>query len=267
MGLALGSTKKTFSLGSGDGQEKKRHSIGEFVVNVSDIPDFIDASVGDPLPNPPEGCLHAVIDALPTIVRDNARDFVGSLLDVGRSEDARLLAFVIANAIYETNGISRRENISLKEANSKYGRRGNRLGNRLGTNDAYDYRGAGFVQITGRNQYSRMQNALGALGQQIDLVGNPDLAAQPGIAIQIMLVGVKGNLFTQLGGIHGFADFIHEGTVDYSGARALINGDKDSVRAYLPEGKNTNRVTSGRYVQTLSQNIVNAMRGNPFCPK
>jgi len=47
---ALASTKKTFSFGIGSAQNKKLHSIGEFVVNVSDIPDFIDANVGNPIP-------------------------------------------------------------------------------------------------------------------------------------------------------------------------------------------------------------------------
>lgn len=46
--------------------------------------------------------------------------------------------------------------------------------------DGYKYRGRGFVQLTGKANYAEASKALG-----IDLVSNPDLAANPQIAARI----------------------------------------------------------------------------------
>lgn len=47
---------------------------------------------------------------------------------------------------------------------------GGRLGNRAGTNDGSTYKGRGIIQITGRNNYKRVGDAIG-----VDLVNNPEL--------------------------------------------------------------------------------------------
>lgn len=46
--------------------------------------------------------------------------------------------------------------------------------------DGYRFRGRGYVQLTGRDNYTRAGRDLG-----IDLVNNPDLAAQPDVAAKI----------------------------------------------------------------------------------
>lgn len=38
---------------------------------------------------------------------------------------------------------------------------GSRMGNKPGTNDGYDFRGGGFIQLTGRDMYTRYANHLG----------------------------------------------------------------------------------------------------------
>lgn len=61
-------------------------------------------------------------------------------------------------------------------ANKVYG---GRLGN-VAPNDGFLYRGRGFIQLTGKANYVKVSNAL-----NIDLVRNPDLAADPNVAARI----------------------------------------------------------------------------------
>ena len=58
---------------------------------------------------------------------------------------------------------------------------GGRMGN-TEPGDAYRYRGRGYIQLTGKNQYADAGDALG-----LDLLGNPDLAARPEHASRIAM--------------------------------------------------------------------------------
>lgn len=57
----------------------------------------------------------------------------------------------------------------------------NRMGN-TEPGDGYKYRGRGFTQLTGKYDYARCGKAIG-----VDLVNNPDLAADPAIAAKVAL--------------------------------------------------------------------------------
>lgn len=96
---------------------------------------------------------------------------------------------------------------------------GTTIGARLGNTEAGDgfrYRGRGYVQLTGRTNYTRDGKLLG-----VDLVNNPDAALQPDVAYQIASRGMKEGWFTG----HKLSQHIPAGgTPDFVNARRIING-------------------------------------------
>jgi hypothetical protein len=104
-----------------------------------------------------------------------------------------------------------------------------RLGN-TERGDGYLYRGRGYVQLTGRSNYTKMSRILG-LGTQ--MADNPDLALQPATAYLILSHGMRNGTFTgkKLG------DFIHPDSCDYRNCRKIINGLDccDKIQAYAEE--------------------------------
>ena len=79
----------------------------------------------------------------------------------------------------------------------------------------YPYYGRGFVQITWKNNYEKYSKLLG-----VDLVNNPDLAMEPGIALFILVHGFKTGTFTG----RKISDYINRGQTDFVNARRCING-------------------------------------------
>jgi len=101
-----------------------------------------------------------------------------------------------------------------------YDIRGNRpdkareLGN-LSPGDGAKYAGRGYVQLTGKTNYSRAGQSLG-----IDLLRRPDFAMEPANAAFIMFQGMKDGWFTG----KGFDDYLDGKHSDYRNARRIING-------------------------------------------
>lgn len=60
--------------------------------------------------------------------------------------------------------------------------------------DGYRYRGRGFVQLTGRDNYTRAGRALG-----VDLVNDPDLASRPDVAAKIAVWFWKNRVAPRVG--------------------------------------------------------------------
>lgn len=69
------------------------------------------------------------------------------------------------------------------------------LGN-LTPGDGAKYPGRGYVQLTGLANYRKLTAKLRAIGIDVDLVANPDLAMRPDVAAAIMVIGMEEGLFT-----------------------------------------------------------------------
>lgn len=128
--------------------------------------------------------------------------------------DVRKFAYVLATDLHETaKHMTPITEFGGKNYFRKYdGRRD--LGNNQ-PGDGYRFRGRGYVQITGRKNYTKWAGILGA-----DLVGNPDLALMPEHAGRIAVEGMMVGAFTgkKLG------DYIGATKADYQSARKIING-------------------------------------------
>jgi hypothetical protein len=92
---------------------------------------------------------------------------------------------------------------------------GTRIGKRLGNTapgDGYLFRGRGYVQITGRNNY-----ALAGRKTKRDLLGSPELALDPALAARILVLGCTEGWFTG----KSLGDYLPG---DYANARRVVNG-------------------------------------------
>ena len=82
-------------------------------------------------------------------------------------------------------GEAEREYFNRKYSNNRD------IGNQ-GGNDGFNFRGRGYVQLTGRYVYDKLSEELGRYN---DLVDYPDLAAYPNIAAKIAVLGMKEGHF------------------------------------------------------------------------
>jgi predicted chitinase len=112
--------------------------------------------------------------------------------------------------------------------NRRYGP-GTVAGKMLGNTAAGDgarFHGRGFVQLTGRANYTRAGKFL-----KIDLVNHPDRAKEPALAYEIAMEGMSKGWFT---GAKLATFFKPNSAPDYEDARTIINGhDKAQTIADL----------------------------------
>lgn len=98
---------------------------------------------------------------------------------------------------------------------------GQKMGN-TEVGDGYKYRGRGYIQLTGKNNYKFYGKKVGE-----DLVGNPDLANDPTVAAKIS----ASYVMTALKGKQEFAD---QKTANYAVTKA-IGGNLDLTKGYGAE--------------------------------
>lgn len=143
-------------------------------------------------------------------------------------EDDRWLAYCLGTEHHECDRtqqpITERGPISYF---NKYNA-GTRIGRMLGnteTGDGYLFRGRGYVQLTGRTNYTRASKKLG-----VDLIANPDLALRPDLAAQIMFAGMIEGWFTG----RKLSQYFNETRERWEDARAIINGvdKKKTIASY-----------------------------------
>jgi predicted chitinase len=181
-------------------------------------------------------------------------DLIKGLLDEMQKQGVSNLqaqAYILATGDWETGGFS-----SLvedgKEAvlNQKYGPNtltGRHLENTQPT-DGYRYRGRGIVHVTGRGHYTKFSEDFDQ-----DFVNNPDLMADPSIAVKIAVSGMKNGDFTT----EKLSDFFGDGVVpDYLGARRIINGDPDEPFK-TRDGKVTTQI---RFIANQAKQIEVALK-------
>jgi hypothetical protein len=124
---------------------------------------------------------------------------------------------------------------------------GKRLGN-LETSDATDFKGRGYVQITGRDNYKRVGENLG-LGQ--NLVRLPHMALNPQIALAILCDGMYNGWFTGL----SLRKMEAQQPLSYSKWRRMING-MDKAEEIAKYARDYRQEGFGEYIDTINPEVV-----------
>lgn len=121
--------------------------------------------------------------------------------------DPRWLAYMLGTVCHETD--------RTMQPIEEYDHGGSRWYAQPDPETGLRYYGRGLVQITHKNVYRAMGDRLGK-----DLVNHPELACDPGIAVEILFVGMVEGRFT---GVR-LSTYFREDHEDWINARRIING-------------------------------------------
>lgn len=144
----------------------------------------------------------------------NRLEAILTRLDEKRIEPAQA-AYILATAYHESDRFRTMEEYASGAA---YEGRATLCNTQPG--DGKRFKGRGFVQITGRRNYTDWARRLG-----VDLVGNPALAARLDHATTILIDGMMLGTFTG----KKLPDYVGGGKKDYVGARRVVNGTDRSA--------------------------------------
>lgn len=155
-------------------------------------------------------------------------DGMTAILDYWESKhakkDDRWLAYLLATAFHETDRKMQAINEygSAAYFNSRYSPpptgQSAKLAKALGNTQQDDgdrFHGRGFVQLTGRRNYTDWGTRLG-----VNLVNKPELALDKDVATQILIEGAIKGTFTG----RKLADYLNPAKEDWFNARRIING-------------------------------------------
>lgn len=154
------------------------------------------------------------------LTHPSARLIVGACLKHGLLRNQ--CAYVLGTAWHESGRFQyMREIWGPTPAQKRYEGRKD-LGNTV-AGDGKKFMGRGFVQITGRRNYTDWGRRLG-----LDLLKEPNLAEKPEIAARIIVEGMKLGTFTG----KKLADYVTLQISDFTSARRIVNGlDKAALIA------------------------------------
>lgn len=119
-------------------------------------------------------------------------------------------AYVLATAKHE----SRMGELMIELSSGEQYEGNTNLGN-IRPGDGKKFKGRGYVQLTGRRNYTIWAERL-----NLPLTTKPELAAEPDIAVKILVSGMRLGSFTGL----GLSRFINTRKTDYRHARQIVNG-------------------------------------------
>ncbi|HEX8735125.1 MAG TPA: hypothetical protein VF721_07390 [Pyrinomonadaceae bacterium] len=153
-------------------------------------------------------------------------DGVNAIFDQWESKNAkqddRWLAYMLATVYHETD--KKFQGIVEYGPDSYFKKYDGRkdLGN-TEPGDGLRFKGRGFVQITGRKNYTNFSKILG-----VDLVNKPELALELDNCVKIMFYGMTNGTFTG----KKLSDYFSATKEDWVNARRIINGtDKANLIA------------------------------------
>lgn len=169
--------------------------------------------------------IEAILDACAAYQVADQRD-VAYILATPMIETGGSFVPIVENLNYSEQGLLRTFPKYFSPADAKaYARQPQRIANRayanrMGNGDeasglGFRYRGRGFVQITGKDNYAKFSKLLG-----VDLIGNPDLACNDDIAAKIIVIGMRDGLFTG----KKLRDYFTPTSSDWVNARRIVNG-------------------------------------------
>jgi predicted chitinase len=171
-----------------------------------------------PIPGGPAGRIgnidvNRLVSVLPRNLQQSARQhfpfIVQEAMQQGVQNKAQL-AYILATATHESNAGKNMEEFASGRAYE--GRRS--LGN-VRAGDGVRFKGRGYVQLTGRRNYTDWSRRLG-----VDLVSNPRLVQNPRVAAKILVGGMMKGTFTG----KGLGSYINGSRTDLHGARRTVNG-------------------------------------------
>lgn len=160
-------------------------------------------------------------------------------------------AMFIAQLAHESGGFRYSEEIWGPTAAQRGYEGRSDLGNTQ-PGDGYRYRGRGYIQLTGRHNYTAAGKALG-----LDLAGNPDLAAKPENAARVAAwywnsrnineAADAGNFVEVTRRINGGTNGLSDRQAYYDRARTALGSDASAPKPDNKPGGGSEPATSGRY--------------------